>query len=50
MNYLLGPMKCFGKQQLYPPEIDQLNKQMEEQKIIDVVNQANSKGLPKIIK
>lgn len=40
LNYVLGPMKCSGKQQLYPPEVDRLNKQIREQRITD-----NGKGL-----
>ena len=36
MNYVLGPMKCSGKQQLYPPDVERLNKQIKEQKLIDI--------------
>ena len=35
-------MKCSGKQQLYPPDVERLNKQIKEQKLIDVVNKAES--------
>ena len=42
MNYVLGPMKCSGKQQLYPPDAEKLKKQTNEQKLIDVVNKAQS--------
>ena len=38
-------MKCSGKQQLYPPDVERLNKQIKEQKLIDVVNKAESLGL-----
>ena len=42
LNYVLGPMKCFGKQQLYPPDAEKLKKQTNEQKLIDVANKAQS--------
>ena len=47
MNYVLGPMKCSGKPQPYPSEIEALNKKIKEQKFIDVVDQAevNKKNL-----
>ena len=47
MHYVLGPIKCFGKQQTYPSEIDALNKKIKEQKFIDVIDQAevNKKNL-----
>ena len=35
-------MKCSGKQQLYPPDAEKLKKQTNEQKLIDVVNKAQS--------
>ena len=40
-------MKCSGKQQTYPSEIDALNKKIKEQKFIDVIDQAaaNKKNL-----
>ena len=40
LNYVLGPMKCFGKQHPYPSEIERLNKEMKEQKFKDVIKQA----------
>ena len=47
LHYILGPMKCSGKQQTYPSEIDALNKKIKEQKFVDVVDQAevNRKNL-----
>ena len=42
MNYVLGPMKCSGKQHLYPAEVQRLKKEMKEQKFNDVVNQAEN--------
>ena len=47
MNYVLGPLKCSGKQQPYPPEIDALNKKIKEQKFAEVIHQAqiNKKNL-----
>ena len=45
LHYVLGPMKCSGKQQLYPSEYDQLKEQKNEQKIFDVINKAKSKGI-----
>ena len=47
LHYVLGPMKCSGKQQTYPSEIDTLNKKIKEQKFIDAVDQAevNKKNL-----
>ena len=47
LNYVLGPMKCYGKQQSYPSEIEALNNKIKEQKFIDVVDQAevNKKNL-----
>ena len=41
-------MKCSGKQQLYPPDAEKLKKQTNEQKLIDVVNKAQSIGSPAI--
>ena len=40
-------MKCFGKPQPYPSEIEALNKKVKEQKFIDVIDQAevNKKNL-----
>ena len=40
-------MKCSGKQQTYPSEIDALNKKIKEQKFNDVIDQAaaNKKNL-----
>ena len=47
LNYVLGPMKCSGKQQPYPSEIEALNKKRREQKFAHVVDQAevNKKNL-----
>ena len=47
MNYILGPMKCSGKKQPYPTEIESLNKKLREQKFADVIDQAevNKKNL-----
>ena len=44
LHYVLGPMKCSGKQQPYPPDVERLNKQIKEQKLIDVVNKAQRVG------
>ena len=49
LYYALGPMKCSGKQQLYPPDVERLNKQIKEQKFIDVVNKAERVGSPKLL-
>ena len=40
-------MKCSGKQQTYPSEIEALNKKIKEQKFVDVIDQAevNKKNL-----
>ena len=40
-------MKCSGKQQSYPSEIEALNKKMKEQQFADVIDQAevNKKNL-----
>ena len=40
-------MKCSGKPHLYPSEVEALDKKMEEQKFIDVIDQAevNKKNL-----
>ena len=40
-------MKCFGKPQPYPSEIEALNRKVKEQKFIDVIDQAevNKKNL-----
>ena len=40
-------MKCFGKPQPYPSEIEALNKKVKEQKFIDVIDQTevNKKNL-----
>ena len=40
LNYILGPMKCSGKKQPYPTEIESLNKKLREQKFADVIDQA----------
>ena len=40
LNYVLGPMKCAGKQQPYPSEIEALNKKRKEKQFIDVIGQA----------
>ena len=47
MNYVLGPMKCSGKKQPYPTEIESLNKKIKDQKFADVIDQAevNKKNL-----
>ena len=47
LHYVLGPMKCSGKQQSYPSEIEALNKKRKEQKFAHVVDQAeiNKKNL-----
>ena len=29
MNYILGPMRCSGKQRLYPSEFEQQDEKME---------------------
>ena len=29
MNYILGPMRCSGKQRLYPSELEQQDDKME---------------------
>ena len=42
-------MKCSGKQQLYPPDAEKLKKQINEQKLIDVVDKAQSIGSPNMI-
>ena len=46
LHYVLGPMKCSGKQQLYPPDAEKLKKLTNDQKLIDVVNKAQSIGSP----
>ena len=33
-------MKCSGKYQLYPSEVDSINKKQKEQKFADAINQA----------
>ena len=40
-------MKCSGKQQLYPSDVEELKKLNNEQRFIDVVNKAQSQGQPK---
>ena len=47
LNYVLGPMKCSGKKEPYPTEIESLKKKMREQKFANVIDQAevNKKNL-----
>ena len=47
LHYVLGPMRCSGKQQPYPSEIEALTKKRKEQKFAHVVDQAeiNKKNL-----
>ena len=40
LNYILGPLKCSGKPRPYPSEIEALNKEIKEQKFIEVIDQA----------
>ena len=42
MNYVLGPIKCSGKQHPYPIEIERLNKEAKEKKFKNVIDQAKS--------
>ena len=47
LHYILGPMKCTGKPQPYPSELEALEKKTKEQKFVDVIDQAkvNQKNL-----
>jgi len=47
LNYVLGPLKCSGKPQSYPSEIEALTKKRREQTFAHVVDQAeiNKKNL-----
>ena len=47
LNYVLGPMKCSGKKEPYPTEIESLKKKMREQKFANLIDQAevNKKNL-----
>jgi len=47
LHYVLGPMKCSGKQQPYPSEIEAIDKKRKEKQFADVIDQAevNKKNL-----
>ena len=42
MNYILGPMKCWGKRHPYPTEIERINKETRERKFNAVIDQATN--------
>ena len=42
MNYILGPMKCSGKQHPYPTEIERINKETRDRKFNAVIDQAKT--------
>ena len=42
LNYILGPMKCSGKQHPYPTEIERINKETRERKFNAVIDQAKN--------
>ena len=50
MNYILGNFKCSGKKQLYQSEIEQQNTQLSDEKIKNVIIQAqkNKENLIKL--
>ena len=42
MNYVLGSIKCSGKQHPYPTEFERLHKEAKEKKFKNVIDQARS--------